>query len=269
VNEPAGTAGEAGWNNSFCWSDASHGWFGTNRNRVWRTTDGGASWGSAPTGSTNSYGVAFGNVNNGLAVHDAGAVARTTDGGITWSAVLSPTTDQLSAVAFAGSTNAWVTNGSTPYHSRNGGLSWSAETLFPFTGSLSHLSFADTTKGWGVTSDGEVLRYDPSVLTSVAEEPAEGMPELYRLDQNYPNPFNPSTTIMFHLPEAGRVTVTLFDLLGREVRVLADGEYGAGAHRVEMDGSGLASGTYVYRLVVQSGNGAETFRRARTLLLIR
>jgi photosystem II stability/assembly factor-like uncharacterized protein len=270
VNEPPGNAGEAGWNNSFWWTDAAHGWFGTNSNRVWRTTDGGVSWGSAPTGSTNSYGVAFSDVNNGLAVHDAGAVSRTSDGGVTWSGAVSPTTDQCAGVALvAGSANAWVTSGSTPYQSRNGGVSWSAETLFPFTGSISHLSFADTMRGWAVTSDGEVLRYDPSALTPVDEQPAEGVPELYRLEQNFPNPFNPSTTIVFHLPESGRVTVTLFDLLGREVRVLADADYGAGVHRVKFDGSGLASGAYVYGLVVRGGNGAETFRRARTLLLIR
>ncbi len=270
ANEPAGSAGEAGWNNSFWWTDASHGWFGTNRNRAWRTTDGGASWVSAPTGSTNSYGIAFGDANNGLAVHDAGAVSRTSDGGVTWNGTASPTTDQLAGVAFVpGGMHAWVTSGSTPFHSRNSGVTWSAETLFPVIGSISHLSFADTTTGWAVTSDGEVLRYDPSMLTAVDEQPAARVPEDYRLEQNYPNPFNPSTTIAFHLPAAGRVTVTLFDLLGREVRVLADAEYGPGGHRVTLDGSGFASGTYVYRLVVRSGSGAESFRRARTLILLR
>ncbi len=270
ANEPAGTAGEAGWNNSFWWTDAAHGWFGTNHNRAWRTTDGGTSWGSAPTGSTNSYGIAFSDVNNGLAVHDAGAVSRTSDGGITWNGTVSPTTDQVAAVTLvAGSNKAWITNGSSVYSSGNGGQNWAAETIFPIIGSLSHMSFADTSTGWAVTSDGEVLRYDPSMLTPVEEQPAARLPEDYRLEQNYPNPFNPSTTIVFHLPAAGRVTVTLFDLLGREVRVLANAEYGPGGHGVTLDGSGLASGTYVYGIVVRGANGAETFRRARTLILLR
>jgi len=155
------------------------------------------------------------------------------------------------------------------YRSGNGGQSWSSQALFPITGSLSHLSFADSSTGWAVTSDGEVLRYDPSTLTSVDGQLAETLPDGYRLEQNYPNPFNPSTTIQFHLLQAGRVTLTLFDLLGREVRVLADAEYGPGGHGVRLDGSGLASGTYVYRLVVRSGSGAESFRRARTLILLR
>jgi photosystem II stability/assembly factor-like uncharacterized protein len=270
ANEPAGSPGEAGWNNSFWWTDAAHGWFGSNRNHVWRTTDGGASWGSAPTGSSNSYGVAFGGANNGLAVHDAGAVSRTSDGGITWNGMGSPTVDQLAAVAFVpGSPDVWVLSGSTPFHSRDSGITWATEALFPVTGSLSHVSFADTTTGWAVTSDGEVLRYDPSMLTSVDEQVSDRVPEGYRLEQNYPNPFNPSTTIVFHLPDAGRATVTLFDLLGREVRVLADAEYGPGGHRVNLDGAGLASGTYVYSLVVRGGTGVETYRRARTLILIR
>ncbi len=270
ASEPAGSAGEAGWNNAFWWTDASHGWFGTNRNRAWRTTDGGTTWGSAPTGSTNSYGIAFGDPNNGLAVHDAGAITRTTDGGITWNGTASPTTDQIAAVTLvAGSTKAWLTNGGSMYRSGNGGQSWSSQALFPITGSLSHLSFADSSTGWAVTSDGEVLRYDPSTLTSVDGQLAETLPDGYRLEQNYPNPFNPSTRIEFHLPAAGRVTVTLFDLLGREVRVLADAEYGPGGHGVTLDASGLASGTYVYGIVVRGGNGVETFRRARTLILLR
>jgi hypothetical protein len=57
-----------------------------------------------------------------------------------------------------------------------------------------------------------------------------GNPSTFALKQNYPNPFNPSTTIEFSIPYQGNVRLAVFDHLGREVAVLADGEYQAGSH---------------------------------------
>lgn len=70
---------------------------------------------------------------------------------------------------------------------------------------------------------------------------------------NYPNPFNPSTVIRFNIPDAGRVTLKIYDVLGREVRALIDQEMAAGRHDIKWEGnnnagSGVASGIYIYRL---------------------
>jgi hypothetical protein len=74
----------------------------------------------------------------------------------------------------------------------------------------------------------------------------------FKLYQNYPNPFNPATIIAFHLPSEQHVSLRIFDLLGREVRVLADGVLSAGDHRYQFDGSRLSSGVYIYRVVAGS-----------------
>ena len=89
-------------------------------------------------------------------------------------------------------------------------------------------------------------RYD-AFPTSV-EPIVQGVPTDHRLWQNYPNPFNPSTQIRFDLPEAGFVSLTVYDLLGREVARLVDGELTAGSHTVEFSGAGLPSGVYVASL---------------------
>ena len=87
----------------------------------------------------------------------------------------------------------------------------------------------------------------PPGVTSV--EPVDGeIPADFALEQNYPNPFNPSTTIEFSIERAQAITLTVYDVLGREVRVLADGVQPAGHYSVLFDGAGLAGGTYLYVL---------------------
>lgn len=70
----------------------------------------------------------------------------------------------------------------------------------------------------------------------------------FALMQNYPNPFNPSTVIRFTLDAGSQTTLTVYDLLGRDVAVLVNGPLAAGSHSATFDASGLTSGMYVYRL---------------------
>lgn len=88
-------------------------------------------------------------------------------------------------------------------------------------------------------------------------------PSSYALHQNYPNPFNPSTTIQYALPQESRVTLTIYNLLGREVTQLVDEVQGAGAHTVSFDAGNLASGTYLYRIE------APGYTATRQMLLIK
>jgi tetratricopeptide (TPR) repeat protein len=75
------------------------------------------------------------------------------------------------------------------------------------------------------------------------------IPKEYKLYQNYPNPFNPMTTIKYDIPKTARVTLKIYDILGREVRTLIDNEVKSpGSYRVMFNASSLASGVYIYRL---------------------
>ncbi len=99
------------------------------------------------------------------------------------------------------------------------------------------------------TGDGiELVRGD--VTTSLNEDQPAVASQIV-LQQNYPNPFNPSTTIKFELPRASHVTMSVYDMVGREVSVLVNEGSEAGIHEVKFDGSNLASGVYVYRLRVR------------------
>jgi hypothetical protein len=87
-----------------------------------------------------------------------------------------------------------------------------------------------------------------TTTAGVKQLPA-AVPATFVLEQNYPNPFNPSTTIRYSLPARSHVSLDLFNMLGQNVATLVREVENAGRHEVRFDGTGLASGTYVYRLI--------------------
>lgn len=89
--------------------------------------------------------------------------------------------------------------------------------------------------------------YEHSSVTSVVEEQ---MPEGFILYQNYPNPFNPRTVIGYQLSVSGKVTLSVFDLLGNRVVTLVDDYTPAGNYEVTFNSAGLSSGVYFYQLSV-------------------
>jgi len=76
----------------------------------------------------------------------------------------------------------------------------------------------------------------------------------YNLDQNYPNPFNATTVIPYSINKSGNVKLTVFDLLGHEVKTLVSERMEAGDYTYKLDASGLATGMYIYRLDVNGVN---------------
>ncbi len=102
---------------------------------------------------------------------------------------------------------------------------------------------------------GSEWKYDDSgnepkdqLISSGVRPFVESSPQKYRLHQNYPNPFNPITTISFDLFEKGHTTLTVFDLLGRKLKILVDKELKSGTYQFEFDGSTLPSGDYFYQI---------------------
>jgi len=95
------------------------------------------------------------------------------------------------------------------------------------------------------------------------------IPSEFKLAQNYPNPFNPSTQIKFDLPEAGSVSIVIYDVLGRKVTDLVAGQYQAGYHSATWNPSGVSSGVYIARLTVSDALGVLRFTRTSKLVLLK
>ena len=97
----------------------------------------------------------------------------------------------------------------------------------------------------------------------LSSEVSIGVPKKFELSQNFPNPFNPVTNISYKLPNDSKVSIKIFDILGREVRTLVSEFKTAGYHTINFDGSTLSSGMYFYRIKT---NGFEAIRK---MLLIK
>ncbi len=81
-------------------------------------------------------------------------------------------------------------------------------------------------------------------------------PDGYKLDQNFPNPFNPNTKINYQVPHSDFITLKIYDILGKEVATLVNGNQPAGYYEVTFDAEGLSSGTYFYNLSAGSSKSA-------------
>jgi N-acetylneuraminic acid mutarotase len=151
--------------------------------------------------------------------------------------------DVLSGVdVYDPESDSWTKKPDTPFKKAMFGVAVANGKIYIFGG----------TSDWTDSGSKEVWEYDPAISTGVArsaEFPAE-----FELEQNYPNPFNPTTTISYTLPRFSKATLTVYDMLGRQVSVLTSGTQPGGSYEVMFDAAGLPSGVYLYRL--QAGDFA-------------
>ena len=123
------------------------------------------------------------------------------------------------------------------------------------------------------STDFLVPSYEPPPLLPrfVAMNVEEELPLEAALYQNYPNPFNPLTTIEFELIEPSKVTLIVYDILGREVQVLFDhAELDDGYQSTEFDASNLSSGIYFYRLLAEPvSSPGKIYSQMKKMMLIK
>ena len=110
----------------------------------------------------------------------------------------------------------------------------------------------------------EVVESDVTANSSDKQEP-----ETFELLPAYPNPFNPSTTISYKLPERSHVHLVVYNILGEKVLELVNEYQSPGQHTIQVDGSKLSAGTYLYEIVAQTSNSSKTFRSVDKMMLVK
>jgi photosystem II stability/assembly factor-like uncharacterized protein len=182
---------------------------------IYRSTDHGLSWKTSNSGIGNRgvYGLVSASDGSLFAGSWGGGVYRSTDQGNSWFSFNHGLKDtNVQAIARHPSDYLYVLNGAGLFRSIN-------------------------------TIVASVVKDDPS---------HSGPPAEYSLEQNYPNPFNPSTTIDFSMASDARVSVAVYDVLGRQVDILVDKRLAAGRYVVQWSPRDLASGIYFVRMMTES-----------------
>jgi hypothetical protein len=122
----------------------------------------------------------------------------------------------------------------------------------------------DATHLNSIILDNVVMSRNERIVEGIKRDEISGaVPKEVHLLQNYPNPFNASTVVRYALPNRAHVRIAIMNVLGQEVAILVDGEFGPGYHEVKLDSSRLASGVYFYRM--ETGN----FTQSKKFCLIK
>ena len=224
-------------------------------NGLYRSTDQGLNW-SLVTGLLSNQKIrciaknSEGTILLGTA---SGQLFKSVNNGIEWHQVNIPTTGGINSITINSNNHFYLTSYKNVYRSFDNGENWELINLglIP-NGNYGRIEINNN--GYAFTVLGTAV-FRSIHSTTTTEENYYYLLE-FKLKQNYPNPFNPSTKISYQLPNAGVVTLKIFDVLGREIEKLVDEYKNTGSYEVEFKASNLPSGVYFYQL--KAGGFVET-----------
>jgi photosystem II stability/assembly factor-like uncharacterized protein len=174
-----------------------------------------------------------------------GRIRRSTNLGYSWTLPNSGTTQQLNSLYFTNYATGYIAgDGGTILKTIDSGATWYSEASST-SSNLRSINFLNSNYGWAVGLNGVVIGYGlpAGIINANSEIPYE-----MKLYQNYPNPFNSSTLIQYYMAHSGYLRISIFDISGKKIKTLLEGNQQSGSHKLYFDGSDLASGIYFYRI---------------------
>ncbi len=238
---------------------------GTDTSSVFVSTDNGNNWVSSTSGMpSNSRIRCLALVSPRVFAGTANGVFVSTNNGSSWSrANLGLIDSSVTALIVKGSNIFAGTASGGVFLSTDFGGNWSGvNSGLPATIAIRCFGIKEPYLYVG-TPDKGIWRRPLSEMITTVDRTDNALPSQFGLGQNYPNPFNPTTRIEFRLPASNKVTLSIFDMLGRKTATLVDEQLTAGAYSIEWNASGFASGVYYYQL------RAGDFSQTKRLLLLR
>ncbi|MFC1501778.1 T9SS type A sorting domain-containing protein [bacterium] len=225
---------------------------------LYKTTDGGINWtevgGSFSSSEIHCVSIDPNDHNRILAGTDAG-VYISSDAGTNWTAPLLDV-DVHCMVPNPATSSIWFIGTSNGvYRSLDGGIHWIIMNDGLLNTDIQSMDLDAVNRILYAGTDGSgVFRYD---LVTNVDIDNSGIPEEVTLHQNFPNPFNMQTEIVYELPVNGKVTLAVYNVQGRRIRILVDSHQTSGKKVVSWDGRDLngnevSSGMYIYRIKTQN-----------------
>ena len=252
-----------------------------------KTTNSGVNW-SEPTNSVNGENGQFRyfyfiNRDTGWVVFRGPfspyyRLCKTTDGGNDWTVQYGAdpifySNTQIDAVS---PERLWTgcSEGRIVFATTDGGIHWGTQSVPPNFDGYFHMDAIDSLTAWTGGSNPIAHTTDGGgVITYIGSDPSNtATPGSFALNQNYPNPFNSQTVITFSIPVSCRVSLKVYDMLGKEVIGLYEDEaLNAGNYRAALDfGKGsLTSGTYILNLRVRDNTEDELFSKNRRMMYLK
>ena len=120
-----------------------------------------------------------------------------------------------------------------------------------------------------VPSDSSAIIFSPNISSTVKTQITQDNFHSPELNQNYPNPFNPNTIITYNLPNDGFISLKLYDILGKEVRILINEYKKCGNYKYILNGRDLSSGIYFYTLRINQSDKNTNYQQTRKMILIK
>jgi len=258
--------------------------WGISINGLHKTTDGGKHW-MLLIDSVNCHILKFYDENIGLI--KAGSCTggtctpgmyRTTNGGNNFEWFYIDNWDWGMDLEFipGNPAHVWAITNTQGFFSSDTGRTWTEQFYRPDL-KFYDMVFTDSNNGWLLAWPDDPYGQCRLFHTTnggfggiVSVHEVSEQPNNYFLSQNYPNPFNPNTVIQYQIPKISFVTITVYDLLGREVAILVNEEKPSGNYKIEFDASGLSSGVYYYQIkATPSGGQAGNFIQTKKMILLR
>jgi len=220
----------------------------------YKTTNAGTNWTSSTLAP--GYKLFFVSADTGWVGYNQ--IIRTTNAGLNWVIQLSGSPSGISGIKFPNNSTGYAINYTYVYKTTNSGVIWNSVYNNPscrFNG----LYFYNAITGWIISDYGLIYKTVSGGIVNISNEESAN-PREYCLYQNFPNPFNSETVISFDIPAASRIKISVFDIAGNEIDVLADENAGPGSYSKTWNAGMHSSGIYYYRIT--AGNFTDTKKMA-------
>lgn len=236
---------------------------------IWKTTDGGLFWKSENVGPEPIKAlVLFDSLNligSGGDYEYGSGIVTTTNSGVLWDYRSLETFGIAASLDFRTRAEGWSPLGYAELmiFTKDSSRTWNAINS-PDSIPFFELQFTDSRNGYMVGAGGKIYKYNSSLINISGNN--QLLPINFNLKQNFPNPFNPQTTIEYSLSNPGFVTLSVYDINGKLIKLLERDVKRAGDYSVTFNASDLSSGIYYYKLTIANGSNSITETKKMVLM---